>query len=81
MEQCVQARLFILSTLPPQCFGDRDREWGHRLYLKNYNLLFELDQFSSVAQSCPTLCDPMNRSMPGLPVQHQLSEPTQTHVH
>ena len=32
------------------------------------------DQFSSVAQSCPTLCDPMNRSMPGLPVHHQLPE-------
>ena len=38
-------------------------------------------QFSSVAQSCLTLCDPMNRSTPGLPVQHQLSEFTQTHVH
>ena len=38
-------------------------------------------QFSSVAQSCPTLCDPMNRSMPGLLVQHQLPEFTQTHVH
>ena len=38
-------------------------------------------QFSSVAQSCPTLCDPMNRSMPGLPVHHQLPESTQTHVH
>ena len=38
-------------------------------------------QFSSVAQLCPTLCDPMNRSMPGLPVQHQLPEFTQTHVH
>ena len=38
-------------------------------------------QFSSVAQSCLTLCDPMNRSMPGLPVQHQLPEFTQTHVH
>ena len=38
-------------------------------------------QFSSVAQSCPTLCDPMNRSMPGLPVDHQLPEFTQTHVH
>ena len=37
-------------------------------------------QFSSVAQSCPTLCDPMTRSMPGLPVHHQLSEFTQTHV-
>ena len=38
-------------------------------------------QFSSVAQLCPTLCDPMNRSMPGLPVHHQLPEFTQTHDH
>ena len=38
-------------------------------------------QFSSVAQSCPTLCDPMNRSTPGLPVHHRLPEFTQTHVH
>ena len=38
-------------------------------------------QFSSVTQSCPTLCDPMNRSMPRLPVHHQLPEFTQTHVH
>ena len=38
-------------------------------------------RFSSVTQSCPTLCDPMNRSMPGLPVHHQLPEFTQTHVH
>ena len=38
-------------------------------------------QFSSVTQSCPTLCDPMNCSTPGLPVHHQLPEFTQTHVH
>ena len=38
-------------------------------------------QFSSVAQSCLTLCNPMNCSMPGLPVHHQLPEFTQTHVH
>ena len=38
-------------------------------------------QSSSVAQSCPTLCDPMNHSTPGLPVHHQLPEFTQTHVH
>ena len=38
-------------------------------------------QFSSVAQSCPTLCDPMSRSMPGLPVHHQLPEFTEAHVH
>ena len=38
-------------------------------------------QFSSVAQSCPTLCDPMNCSTPGLPVYHQLPEFTQAHIH
>ena len=38
-------------------------------------------QFSSVTQSCLTLCDPMNRSTPGLPVHHQLLEFTLTHVH
>ena len=38
-------------------------------------------QFSSVAQLCPTLCDPMNRSTPGLPVHHHLPEYTQTHVY
>ena len=38
-------------------------------------------QFSSVTQLCPTLCDPMNRSTPGLSVHHQLPEFTQTHIH
>jgi len=42
---------------------------------------YQTFQFSSVAQSCPTLWDPMNRSTPGLPVHHQLLEFTQTHVH
>ena len=46
--------------------------------VKRYKLLV---QFSSVTQSCLTLCDPMNRSKPGLPVRHQLLEFTQTHVH
>ena len=39
------------------------------------------DQIRSVTQSCPTLCDPMNGSTPGLPVHHQLSEFTETHVY
>ena len=43
--------------------------------------MININQFSSVAQSCPTLCDPMNRSTPGLPVHHHLPEFTQTHVH
>ena len=52
------------STLPAQ--------------LKIYT--YPSDQIRSVTQSCPTLCDPMNRSTPGLPVHHQLPEFTQTHV-
>ena len=44
-------------------------------------LKFKNIQFSSVTQLCLTLCDPMGCSRPGLPVHHQLLEPTQTHVH
>ena len=57
------------------------------LYVESQNKLidpgkrFSSVQFSSVAQSCPTLCDPMNHSTPGLPVHHQLPESTQTHAH
>ena len=43
--------------------------------------VLQVVQFSSVSQSCPTLCDPMNHSTPGLPLHHQLLEFTQTHVH
>ena len=43
--------------------------------------LLQLSSVSSVTQSCPTLCDPINRSTPDLPVHHQLSEFTQTHAH
>ena len=50
-------------------------------YSLHLPLFPELFQFSSVAQSCPTLCDPMNHSTPGLPVHHQLAGYTQTHVH
>ena len=50
-------------------------------YLYKTPLLSNSVQFSSVTQSCPTLCDPMNCTTPGLPVHHQLTEFTQTHVH
>ena len=50
-------------------------------YLKHPQVIWALLQYSSVAQSCLTLCYPMNCSMPGLPVHHQLPEFTQTHVH
>ena len=69
--------------------------WQQRQGVCNYSILWvrnlrhrELTnpthssvQFSSVAQLCPTLCDPMNHSTPGLPVHHQLLEFTQTHIH
>ena len=51
------------------------------LILSHLRVQFSSVQFNLVAQSCPTLCDPMNRSTPGLPVHHQLPEFTQTHVH
>ena len=49
--------------------------------IKKFGSYPTLVQFSSVTQLCPTLCDSMNRSTPGLPVHHQLPESTQTHVH
>ena len=50
------------------------------LMFLGFLLMFKY-KFSSVSQSCLTLCDPMNRSTSGLPVHHQLPEFTQTHVH
>ena len=52
-----------------------------KVSLQILELIFSSVQFNSVAQSCPTLCDPMNHSTPGLPVHHQLPEITQTHIH
>ena len=51
------------------------------LYLACKVVRSDDNQFSSVTQSCPTLCDPMNCSTPGLPAHQQLPEITQTHVH
>ena len=52
-----------------------------RRFLKKLEIELPSVQFSSVAQLCPTLCDPMNCGTPGLPVHHKLPEFTQTHVH
>ena len=57
--------------------GRKESDTTERLHF-HFHLI---TQFSSVAQLCPTLCDPMNRSTPGLPLHHQLPEFTQTHVH
>ena len=50
-------------------------------FINDLLLSYAFSQFSSVAQSCPTHCDPMNHSTPGFPVHHHLPEFTQTHVH
>ena len=62
----------LLQTRGSNCWR-LQQFWRSHWHLTN--------QFSSVAQSCPTLCDPMNCSTPGLPVHHHLPEFTQTHVH
>ena len=56
------------------------RQTDHLWSPRTHGLVVEV-RFRSVTQSYPTLCDPMDCGMPGLPVQHQLPEPTQTHVH
>ena len=62
-----------------QIFPTQESSWG---LLHCRQILYQLSyQFSLVTQSCPTLCDPMDRNTPGLPVHHQLPELTQTHVH
>ena len=60
--------------VPVSVGGYRNHRWRPGLRCSSVH-------FSSVAQSCPTLCDPMNCSIPGLPVHHQLLEFTQTYVH
>ena len=54
---------------------------GLKVKMKTENSALEAIQFSSVAQSCPTLCNPMDCSTPGFPVHHQLLELAQTYVH
>ena len=61
--------------------GDCSHEIQRRLLLGRKAMINLKKSESEVAQSCPTLCDPMDCSMPGFPVHHQLSAITQTHVH
>ena len=70
---------FILSAWPPKP-TDGFLSF-HLVIYTSICISVQFSSVSSVAQSCPTLCDPMNRSTPGLPVHHQLLEFTQTHVH
>ena len=71
------AKSFVLPFLFFIKVRVRGAEYNHSQIVKRLDFY----QIRSDAQSCPTLCDPMNRSMPGLPVHHQLPEFTQTQVH
>src|SRR5574340_304816 len=74
----------VLVILTLLCLSDPNPKdtINHKKQARKPCLLLKFfHQFSSVAQSCPTLWDPMNCSMPGLPVHHRLPEFTQTHVH
>ena len=81
--------LNVVKVLPDPCpeFTFQDDRINQKVLkkekhvLKQDTLLLYYLQFSSVAQLSPTLCNPMNRSMPGLPVHHQLPEFTQAHIH
>ena len=74
----ISGRIQEAKDLATEDVTKRDIEMGNK-HMRRYFIL--LVQFSSVTQSCPTLCHPMNRSTPGLPVHHQLLEFTQTYVH
>ena len=88
-----QDTFFFFFSSAHETLSGMDHISGHKSSLAKFKklkshqasflitLIHDSVQFSSVAQSCPTLCHPMNRSTPGLPVHHQLPEFTQTHVH
>ena len=75
----IHVSMVFSQIIPPSPSSTESK----RLFFISVSLLLShiSVQFSSIAQSCPTLCNPMNCSTPGLPVHHQLPEFTQTHVH
>ena len=74
--------IFLYVSLARNASQARLQTNDQRRRMNGLSLLAKIGlSFSSVAQSCPTLCDPMNHSTPGLPVHHQLPEFTQTHIH
>ena len=87
----VQARILEWVAMPSFRVSSQPRDWTHIPWVsctagrfftpEQLGKLLKRFQFSSVVQSCPTLCDPMNCSTPGLPVHHKLLEFTQTHAH
>ena len=76
-----QARILEWLPFPPPRTLPYPGVKTNLLHCRQILYLLQSVQFGSVSQLCPTLCDPMNCSAPGLPVHHQLPELTQTHVH
>ena len=70
-----------LTQRKEELFKDEGQDAKRQIWETEPDCQHSSVQSSSVTQSCPTLCDPVNRSTPGLPVHHQLPEFTQTHVH
>ena len=70
----VESLMFYWGIIDIQYYTN----FGYRTYL--FNIIYQIRSYQ-IIQSCLTLCDPMNRSTPGLPVQHHLPEFTKTHVH
>ena len=87
MLSCPRRRHWLPTPvfLPGEFHGQKSlagySPWGCKELDMTERLTHSLSMFSSVAQLCPTLCDPMDCSTPGFLVHHQLLEPTQTHVH
>ena len=83
--QCMKVKVKSLSRVrllatPMHC--SLPGSSAHGIFQARVEFILKVSiQFSSVTQSCPTLCDPMNSSTSGLPVHHQLPEVTQTHIH
>ena len=78
--QLLTIKRFIVWHASVKCAQDYIKK-KEKKEKKEKNRSLRGDQFSSVTHSCPTLCYPMNRSKPGLPVHHQVPWVTQTHVH
>ena len=78
---CAAAKTRYSHTQRKKVENGATGKWNCFLHLKASEMIVRSDQIRSVSQSCPTLCNPMNRSTPGLPVHHQLPEFTETHVH
>ena len=78
-QTCVHQTLTLLSSYECRTLNYLTSLWSLRSPTF-FSIVQNMYQFSSVSQLCPTLCNPMNRSTPDLPVHHQLPESTQTHV-